>query len=485
MKRLFLILTALLCANVLFAQSVSNITVVKTQHTQMVNALLKQHTEVMPAFKTTSVAPTERVIAISHRFNTLSSLVDSVNFRYSSYRASTYDYNMMLYPYNYPYNSSPMFNYAGVATKPQVLFDTMMHWEVNPNTLVYGPYESGYATYNSKQCITGYKSLYADSPIYTNMIFINKFNAANNIDTGLWFNFHTGISDSAFKQFFKYNTANKIIADSIYELHLGVWRIVSKSYYTYDGANDLVTIDNYSNTTDTSFLLPLVEQLKYTNTYDASHRLLTVKADYFDGATLAPYVKDTFAYTGTMSYHTAWRQHQWDAINTYWAPVFNMTKKITAGLPDTIYTQGFDSLLNSWVPQTKQVVSYNSFKDPDTMWEFQFNFVTFPTTPDFTTVYYYQNYYNNVAVQDVRSTVGTMLVYPNPVSDICHISTTDIAANAAIFITVTNMSGQVVSREKMSWQGAADISMRNFIPGVYMLTLQADGKVLQQVVVKQ
>jgi hypothetical protein len=133
-------------------------------HKKMLTSLM-QGNQNKAAMKATSVL-SERVIAISNRDNTLGALNDSVNFRYGANKGSAYDFNTMIYAYNYPYNTSPVFNFAGIFTKPQVYFDTMMHWEVNPNTLTYGYYETDYATYNTNKCLTGYTELFKDSAIF-------------------------------------------------------------------------------------------------------------------------------------------------------------------------------------------------------------------------------------------------------------------------------------------------------------------------------
>lgn len=477
MKHLILMPVAVLCFTGSFAQSSQKANPVHALHSQMLTGLLQHNSSKAPAMRATTGTTLERVIALSTRDNTAGTLNDSANFRYTATRSSSYDYNTMLFAYNYPYSSSPMFDYAGVFTKPQVLCDTMMHWEVNPNTLVYGYYETGYAGIGVSDELVNYKHLYADSAIYPNMTYSNTFTSANNISGAYSYNFHAGLSDSAFHQLFTYNSANKLVEDSTYEYHLGTWRIASKTYYTYDAANNLIQIDNYANNSDTSFLLPLVEQLKYVNTYDASNRLLTVLNYTFDGTTLGQYIKDTFAYTGSYAYHSAWRETQWDPINHYWAPMFNMTKVInsTTGLPDTVYIRGFDSILNAWVPQTMDVMTYDSYNNPIKLNDYEYSWTLYPATPNFTTTYYYSTYLSTGVEQNVSAKKDNVKIFPNPASGFFNIAELDVPDNSGIFISVVNASGQLLTKEFVRWHGTTRVSVADLIPGTYWVVIQDSG----------
>ena len=492
MKHILILLLSTLGMHVVYAQP-SNKLFISGNHQQMLTNLLQQQSNNKEALKTTSGTIANRVIAQSTRDNTLASLSDSVNLRYRYFRTSTYDYNTMIYPYNYPYSASPMFNYAGVFTKPQVLYDTLVHWTINPFTLVYGLYESEFAGYDSAtKNLLNYKHVFVDTTTNKSMSYIDTFTAANNIASGYWFKLHPASADSAFKQFFTYNSSNKLTKDSTYELHMGTWRLVSRTMYTYDVSNNLTQIDNYTNTTDTTLTHPLIEQIQYINTYDGSGRLLTVLENYYDSMSLSliAYVKDTFAYSGTHTYHNAWRESQYDPINHYWAPMFNMTKMTNAlGLPDTVNIQSFDSLANSWKPQTMDIIKYDTAHNPDTLWEYDYNFTAFPSTPNYTTVYYYQTYYDTAhgaAVNNITTDDRTVL-FPNPANNTITISQLAVPQNAILSISLINISGQMVRKENMRWQSEVQISVNDLQPGVYWVVIQdGDGKLLhRQAVVKQ
>jgi hypothetical protein len=330
--------------------------------------------------------------------------------------------------------------------------------------------------------VSKYKNLFADSAVYPNMIYINTFTTTNSINSGFSFRFHSGLSDSTFKQYFTYNAVNKLIEDSTYELHLGVWRMASRTYYTYDASNNLIQIDNYANTTDTSFLLPLVEQLKYVNTYDASNRLLTVLNYTYDGASLSQYVKDTFAYTGTYKFHTAWRETQWDPINGYWAPMFNMTKTInTLGLPDTVLIRSFDSVSNAWVPHTMDVMTYNTFPDPATLKDYEYNFSYYPPTPNYTTTYYYQPYINALETHNTHELAGTLTVFPNPATAAATLSDPDLPEHTQVAITLLNAAGQLISRQIIPWANNTQLQLTGLLPGAYYILIQdKTGNIVQK-----
>src|SRR5580658_8085194 len=133
MRSIFTLVAIILFGNSLFAQAPARVNVTRISHHRILNGLLQQQVgNDKAAERTTSGVSMERVIGQSTHDST-GVIEDSINVNYTLYRTSTYDYNDMIYPYSYPYNTSPMFNYAGTFTKPQVLFDTFHHWTIDPN----------------------------------------------------------------------------------------------------------------------------------------------------------------------------------------------------------------------------------------------------------------------------------------------------------------------------------------------------------------
>ena len=482
MKHIFILALSLLTANALFAQKAGR----TAKHRQILFQLLQQHTARHGEMKTTTGVSTDRVIAQSTR-DSMGVLDDSVSLNYAPNMTSVYDFNTLAYPYNYPYSASPMFNFAGVFTTPQVPFDTFVHWTQDPFTLVFGLYEAAVAGYDASRNMVSYKDIFTDSVTNTNMSYVNRFNASDKIDSGYWFRLSSGVADSTFQQFFTYNTAGLLAKDSVYEFHLGVWHLVAKSLYTYDIANDLTQIDYFANDTDTSFTQPLQEKEQYINTYDASNRLLTVLTNLYDGTALNGYVKDTFDYTGTHAYHTSWKEYQYDPINTYWAPMFYMSKTINgAGFPDTVNIDGFDSIMNAWVPQTMDIMHYNSYNLPDTLHEYDYNFTSFPSTPSYNTVYYYETYLNTLGAGSVAQVSTAISIYPNPATNTITIAQQGMQQSMA-GISIINVSGQVVMSQSVRGQAEVLLSIKDLLPGMYWIFVRDNaGNILhRQSIVKQ
>jgi hypothetical protein len=489
MKQFFALFVVLICTQDLFAQYSSKRQQL-ANHNQTINQLLSANgAGNKAAMKTTALVLTQRVIAQSTRDNTLSSLADSVKVRYTGKHGSTYDYNTMIYPYNYPYGTTPMFNYAGTFTQPQVLYDTYVHWTINPFTMPsFMLYEGAFATYDTSNNLTAYKKLFVDSVTNDNVSYVNVFDTMNRIGTGYTFNLNAGVADSAFKQYFVYDTANRLMRDSVYELHLGVWRIAAKSIYTYNTTGNLVQIDHYANETDTSFLLPLIQQSKYINAYDASNRLTSVYTHLYDGTTLSPYVKDTFAYSGTLTYHNSWKQYQFDEIHGTWWPQYYMSKHITAGKPDTVYHKGWDSIANAWVPIAKDLVKYDTFNFPDTILKYQYNWTAYSLTPDYTTVYYYDTLTITVPDQAITLQQEKLKLYPNPATNTIRIIFPDgNNNNKQLSLSLFNINGQLLSRQSMRSKTEIELTVDYLAPGIYwvVLTDQTDGISYRQQFVKR
>ncbi|MFL5764261.1 MAG: T9SS type A sorting domain-containing protein [Bacteroidia bacterium] len=445
----------------------------RSEHQEILNALLQPQ---MIA-GTQKMVLSERVKAQSTWDNLMASKSDSVYLNYPMNGISNYDFNMMLFPYNYPYSTTPVFNNClGTFTKPQVYYSSHDHWTVDPNTLVYGFYERDLAAYDANFNLIRDTALFADSAMYPNMRYVNTFNAANNVDSSHSYVWSSGASANSFKQLFSYNASNKITKDSTYEFAGATWHKVAKTVYTYDVPGNLVQIDNYSNNADSTFTMPLIEQLKYVNTYDGSGRLKTVQSSYYDGTMLKPYVTDSFAYTGTASFHLSWKEYQYDAINSYWTPMTFMHKTLGgSGFPDVVNIDAFDSLANAWTPYYKWMITYNGFNDPVKLDEFIYNFGSFPSAPDFTTHYYYETFTNTTGVAD--RDLSDVSVYPNPAKDVINIS--GLENNTGV-ITLTFYDGpgrMLFKEETYANAGTVKISTGDLSPGIYLLNISgASGK---------
>jgi len=465
-----------------FAQTALTRKHAEKNHVQVLNTLLNrvELTSTKTEAKTTAGVPTQRVIAQSTIDNSTSTYTDSVMCNYSGMRRSTFDYNTIVYPYNYPYGTTPMFDFAGTFTEPQVKYDTYVHWTINPFTMpAFMLYEGSFAKYDTNSNLVHFTKLFVDSVTNDNMSYANSFNTASNITQGFTFNLNAGVEDSAFKQYFKYDASNRLVSDSVYELHLGVWRIAARTYYTYNTPGYLTQIDHFANETDTSFLLPLVQQSKYTNTYDASGRLISVLTSLNDGVSLVNYIKDTFDYAGTATYHNSWRQHQFDPIHGTWWPQYKMSKHINSlNKPDTVYHQGWDSIANSWTPISKDVITYNTYDNPAKVYNFEYNWTSYSSTADYTTTYYYE-----VFLLDEPTFANDLQVaayspaFPNPAHTVLNVPAVDNQKR----IIVTDMAGRVVLAQSAQPDKTTHIELQEFTPGVYVINIQDNnGRVLQR-----
>lgn len=491
MRSLFLILSTIIFFQLVSAQAPVSVSNRLKTHTQLLGNLLQAQSNAASNINKTNATISYRVVSQGTHDNSDNSMVDSVKVTYGAYKTSTYDYNTMVYAYNYPYNTSPMFNFQGIFTTPQIQFSTYKHWQINPNTLLYGFYQSENAGYDASKNMIRDTAKFADSLVLPNMLYWNNFNASNKIVSSFSFMNNGGAIDSAFKQYFVYDASNKLIKDSMYEYHRGAWHVVSRTFYTYDAANNLTVIDQFANVSDTTFTLPLIKRLQYDNTYDASNRLITVKTSFYDDSLFRPFVKDTFEYTGASTFHTSWRQHQFDAINLRWEPMSRMTKQLNAnGLPDTMYVEGFNRIASLWTPGAMWICRYDTAKNPIKLLDFEYNFVSFPATPDFSTYYFYESYENeviNTAISPIANTENSITLFPNP-------ATTNISIEGlttqqkTVKVSITDMLGRLYRQQDIVVNGTkATFSMAEFMPGTYTISLEDNaGNILhQQLLIKQ
>jgi len=487
MKNIIAVAFALLISASTEAQTTTKLKPVKG-HNAVINALLQQNATEYNKAKTTAGVPTQRVVAQSTRDNGLAALADSVRLIYSGMRKSVYDYNNMIYAYNYSYSTSPMFDYAGIFTAPQVKYDSYMHWTMNPFTMPsFVLYEWNVASYDTNNNQVGFQEFFSDT-LNDERIYENTFNTDNMINTGLWMNYNAGTPDSAFKQFFSYGTTGKLVKDSIYEYHSGAWKLVSKTNYTYSSDGNLTQINQFANLTDTTFLLPLIQQLKYENTYDASNRLTSVQTSIYNGTVLSAYVRDTFGYSGTLGFHTSWRQHQYDPIHGTWWPQYNMSKHLTGSKPDTVFHKGWDSIANAWSPTSMQIIDYNTHDDPDTIQEYSYNWTSYSLTPDYTTVYYYETFMDTTPppvniYTPIANNSTNIKLYPNPTTNEVHIELADVCENMSI--AVYDIMGKILIKHNAHKTATQTIDASMLPTGVYVVTIVSDGKKYTQQIMKQ
>jgi PKD repeat protein len=414
----------------------------RLQHRQVLDNLLSRNpkSKGAPGARTMSSSALllERIKAQS-TFNTDSmAIIDSFYLGYVGKHTSTYDYNMLFYPYAYPYAKTPMFQYNGYFNKPQVLYDSLQHWTLDPFTLTYGYYDNALPTYDTtNNNLTNYQDLFADSALLTNMAYVNTFDAAHNITAGYLFTLSGGIEDSAYIQYFKYDASEHLIEDSTYQNVSGTWYIVSKTYYSYNASGDLIKISCYNNLTDTSFSEPLQLQVQYVNTYDASHNLQTVETDISDSTALIPYVFDTFSYAAGTNFYQGWVEWNLDTVHATVLPFSLVAKKLNSmSLPDTAFYFSWDSSAASWTPLTEKVIYYDSYNNPDSIEEFPFVGTGWGSTISSRTIYYYQVFLDSgVCTPTLSASVTNLSCYNS--------------GNGAVTLTSTGGAGTITYQ----WRG--------------------------------
>ncbi len=231
----------------------------------------------------------------------------------------------------------------------------------------------------------------------------------------------------------------------------------------------------------------MIQQSKYVNTYDASNRLTTVFTSMYNGTILQGYVKDTFGYSGTLAYHNSWKQHQFDGIHGTWWPQYYMSKHITSGKPDTIYHKGWDSIGHAWVPIARDIMGYNSDNNPDTMYNYEWNWTSYSVAPDYTTVYYYDTFTLVGPTQAIALDQRTMTVFPNPTTNDLTFSLPDGSNNHLLTISVFNMNGQMISKESLHSRQQVQMPVSYLAPGMYWISVhdKNNGAVYNQRFMKQ
>lgn len=479
MKRL----TTLFVAALLAANSNAQTGLTKkplVEHLKVIDMLQQPNSMDATRAKTTATIDTvQRIVAQSTMDNVLMSMSDSVKVKYSRNRRSFFDYNNMIFAYNYPYAKSPMVSMGGVHTTPRVQYDTFVHWTINPFTMPsFVLYEGAFARYDTLSNLAQYTHLFVDSVTNDNVSYRNTFNSNRQIKQGWWFNLNAGTEDSAFRQTFTYDASNRLTADTVYVKHLSVWRIAARTQYSYDAANNLTLVNHWSNATDTSYTLPLLNQLKYEIGYDGSNRMTSVYTHSHNGTSLAPYVKDTFDYTGTYSFHTGWRQHQFDGIHGTWWPQYQMQKHLSGGLADTVFHQGWDSIANMWTPVSMDIVAYNEYKHPDSMHSYLYNWTSYSSSPDYTSRYYYEIFYDTILaikVDEIATDSNKeILAYPNPAKDIVTIAYDDRFWG---IVSIVDLSGKTVMKQSAMTKNSTKIDISTLSPGMYSLVLTSkEGK---------
>jgi hypothetical protein len=102
--------------------------------------------------------------------------------------------------------------------------------------------------------------------------------------------------------------------------------------------------------------------------------------------------------------------------------------------------------------------------------EFIYNFGSFPSTPDYTTHYYYENFTNTTGVATANTGIETN-IFPNPASSLLHVKGLDKPAMNVV-ITFTDALGRTLSRERTTTNnGELQLDVSYLSAGNYLLSI--------------
>jgi len=126
-------------------------------------------------------------------------------------------------------------------------------------------------------------------------------------------------------------------------------------------------------------------------------------------------------------------------------------------------------MMSGWVPFSKYVITYNSEIDPLTLKEYIYDFTGFPSTPDYTTTYYYESTSIPTGVNE-NVEGNTISIYPNPATQR---TTIDLGKNFAAYtsIKVLDLQGKMVMSLGTSAQ-TVNCDLSHLEKGVYLLRIQ-------------
>jgi len=80
------------------------------------------------------------------------------------------------------------------------------------------------------------------------------------------------------------------------------------------------------------------------------------------------------------------------------------------------------------------------------------------------------------STQKISGSIGQLTVYPNPVSDLLHMDLTEDLAGTDL-LTIVDLFGRSVLTQSVTGIHQ-EISVRNLLPGIYMVQVSRDGRVV-------
>lgn len=478
MKKLLTLSLAFVCGGTAMAQKQAlrlpaSITPEIRKHYEFVNRLL--HSQQAPeAAKTTAVK--QRLLAESNYDLTgiVASMIDTIRCSYTGINGSKFDFNQLVYNYDYNPIAANPFSFSIDDNQPDVKTDSVRGYEPGSS----GPelLARTKTQYNSSQAITDFtlENYLSGGTLDNAERFITTYDAQGRLSMVLDLAYNGSTWDSLNKKQYSYNAQGLLAKDSTYAHDGSSWIISNRNIRTYNSSSQLLSLK--SDIWDGSTWVPdFVSNMTYYTGGKLKDVLFSIDTG---GPAPVPFFKDSLGYVSGTDY---FQVRQISIFNgSAFDPLLRFSKHINAqNLPDTLLVEQLDPT-NGWVFSDKGSFAYNSFSNPT-----QILTLTENNVPTLQRNYYYEQYNDPTGVREAAR--ADMKVYPNPATDLLHIEWKNAVQNAAVSLTLSNLAGQKVYNEQLSWKGQSlQISTGSLAPGLYLLSVaDAQGNALyQQKVVK-
>jgi hypothetical protein len=419
-------------------------------------------------------------------------LTDSTYYTYSNNRGSTYDFNDMDYsdgiyslqgalPMDIAYGNNTVYHNYYL----NVLCDSAKYYHY------YTADSAGLSLrltmYDANNNVAQFYDPYTqDASIsYEGNRVVNTYDANQNLTQSVVLGWNFGNWDTAAKRILTYN-GNMLASDTSSLYSNGTWAPEYAFTYAYDNNNNITHVEFYG---DSAGIWLALEQ--YFLSYSADNILQQDSTMIYTSGAWYPYATDSVGYTSGVSYTTYERENVYSSIDGVADHYLLRTKYTSAGLPDSILYNQYDMATNTIQTGDKLIYTYDSYGNPLTMTQYQYNTGTvgtdgYSTTPDFADYYYYQLF--NTAVSNVAKPNISITIFPNPTTNELNIAQTGMQQGALTYITIINALGQTVRTESLPFiNGTETLSVAGLTPGNYWLLIQdKTGNILsRQTIVKE
>lgn len=272
-----------------------------------------------------------------------------------------------------------------------------------------------------------------------------------------------------------YNTNNDPLTTLYIEFNGSTWDSSYRTTYTYSGTlPTMISSDVYDGGWQTSFVNHMA--------YDANDRMVSsiYEADFMGTGTIEPFFKDSFGYTGNFDSYILHESYFMDAGQ--WAMMDKQTFTLNAaGNQDTIWYYDLSSGIAEIAEKDPVIYDNDGYITRINGYLYDAATQTYAATPYDENKYYYE------IINDVPNVPGnqdTWTVYPNPASQYITIRNT---SKQPFVVTLYNMAGQQVVKQKYQPYDAVQLHMNTLPAGVYMLQLSnlEGARLHSQQVIKQ